>query len=91
MEASGFLFLHTNREVYFHFLFCPIRNMLNQGTGSRLSVEDAKWLSWVTKQFLNIAGEDQQIELDEFKQALGVKKVAQSLISIINQLSHYND
>ncbi|XP_017295344.1 NADPH oxidase 5 [Kryptolebias marmoratus] len=38
------------------------------------SDEDARWLEWVTKQFENIAGEDKEIDLDEFKTALKVKE-----------------
>ncbi|XP_077330291.1 NADPH oxidase 5 [Lithobates pipiens] len=36
--------------------------------------EDTKWLEWVTKQFENIAGEDKEIDLQEFKTALNVKE-----------------
>ncbi|XP_066446091.1 NADPH oxidase 5 [Eleutherodactylus coqui] len=36
--------------------------------------EDAKWLEWVTKQFESIAGEDKEIDLEEFKTALKVKE-----------------
>ncbi|GCB71986.1 hypothetical protein scyTo_0006136 [Scyliorhinus torazame] len=32
--------------------------------------DDANWLDWVTKQFENIAGEDKEINLEEFKTAL---------------------
>lgn len=37
--------------------------------------EDAEWLRWVTKQFGSIAGEDKEIDLEEFKTALQVKEV----------------
>lgn len=37
--------------------------------------EDTRWLEWVTKQFESIAGEDKEIDLDEFKTALKVKEV----------------
>ena len=37
--------------------------------------EDARWLEWVTKQFESIAGDDKEIDLDEFKTALKVKEV----------------
>lgn len=37
--------------------------------------EDTRWLEWVTKQFESIAGEDKEINLDEFKTALKVKEV----------------
>ncbi|KAM7397360.1 hypothetical protein PAMP_020338 [Pampus punctatissimus] len=36
--------------------------------------EDARWLEWVTKQFESIAGDDKEIDLDEFKTALKVKE-----------------
>lgn len=36
--------------------------------------EDARWLEWVTQQFESIAGEDKEINLDEFKTALKVKE-----------------
>ncbi|KAM4039768.1 NADPH oxidase 5-like isoform 2-T4 [Anomaloglossus baeobatrachus] len=36
--------------------------------------EDAKWLEWVTKQFETIAGDDKEIDLEEFKTALKVKE-----------------
>uniref|UniRef100_A0A3B3T8K7 NADPH oxidase 5 n=1 Tax=Paramormyrops kingsleyae TaxID=1676925 RepID=A0A3B3T8K7_9TELE len=36
--------------------------------------EDARWLEWITKQFETIAGEDKEIDLDEFKTALKVKE-----------------
>jgi hypothetical protein len=39
--------------------------------------EDARWLEWVTKQFESIAGEDKEIDLEEFKTALKVKEVSQ--------------
>ncbi|XP_023442506.2 NADPH oxidase 5 [Dasypus novemcinctus] len=42
---------------------------------STMSVEeDAKWLRWVTHQFEIIAGEDREINLQEFKAALKVKE-----------------
>lgn len=37
--------------------------------------EDARWLDWVTKQFESIAGDDKEIDIDEFKTALKVKEV----------------
>ena len=37
--------------------------------------EDSNWLSWAEKQFCQIAGEDRQIDEEEFKMALGIKKV----------------
>ncbi|XP_076980063.1 NADPH oxidase 5 [Tamandua tetradactyla] len=36
--------------------------------------EDAQWLRWVTHQFESIAGEDREINLQEFKAALKVKE-----------------
>ncbi|CAL8375158.1 unnamed protein product [Arctogadus glacialis] len=36
--------------------------------------EDTRWLEWVTKQFEAIAGEDKEINLEEFKTALKVKE-----------------
>uniref|UniRef100_A0A671LGE7 NADPH oxidase 5-like n=1 Tax=Sinocyclocheilus anshuiensis TaxID=1608454 RepID=A0A671LGE7_9TELE len=46
------------------------------GTGIRdMSIdEDTRWLEWVTKQFESIAGDDKEIDLDEFKTALKVKE-----------------
>ncbi|XP_009319788.1 PREDICTED: NADPH oxidase 5 [Pygoscelis adeliae] len=38
------------------------------------TAEDAEWLQWVTKQFGSIAGEDKEIDLEEFKTALQVKE-----------------
>ncbi|XP_053933080.1 NADPH oxidase 5 isoform X1 [Cuculus canorus] len=38
------------------------------------AAEDDEWLQWVTKQFGNIAGEDKEIDLEEFKTALQVKE-----------------
>lgn len=38
--------------------------------------EDAKWLQWVTQQFETIAGEDREIDLQEFKTALNVKEAS---------------
>ncbi|XP_065906157.1 NADPH oxidase 5-like isoform X2 [Dysidea avara] len=35
---------------------------------------DAKWLAWFEQQFSMVAGEDRQIDMDEFKRALHVKK-----------------
>lgn len=40
------------------------------------AAEDAEWLRWVTKQFGSIAGEDKEIDLEEFKTALQVKEVS---------------
>lgn len=38
--------------------------------------EDTKWLQWVTHQFETIAGEDREIDLQEFKAALNVKEAS---------------
>ena len=38
--------------------------------------EDDKWLTWMQKQFEDIAGEDGELDLNEFKKALGVKKAS---------------
>lgn len=43
--------------------------------------EDARWLEWVTKQFESIAGDDKEIDIDEFKTALKVKEVMKTLTS----------
>ncbi|XP_016001235.2 NADPH oxidase 5 isoform X2 [Rousettus aegyptiacus] len=42
--------------------------------GTVSAKEDAKWLQWVTQQFETIAGEDREIDLQEFKTALNVKE-----------------
>ncbi|NXJ99193.1 NOX5 oxidase, partial [Corythaixoides concolor] len=44
------------------------------GSRTMSAAEDAEWLRWVTKQFGNIAGEDKEIDLEEFKTALQVKE-----------------
>ncbi|XP_061451720.1 NADPH oxidase 5 [Rhineura floridana] len=36
--------------------------------------DDTKWLEWVAKQFESIAGDDKEINLEEFKTALKVKE-----------------
>ena len=43
--------------------------------------EDTRWLEWVTKQFEAIAGEDKEIDLEEFKTALKVKEVRSTFTS----------
>ncbi|NXG44643.1 NOX5 oxidase, partial [Psilopogon haemacephalus] len=48
---------------------CPPAGSCTMSTG-----EDAKWLQWVTKQFESIAGEDKEINLEEFRTALQVKE-----------------
>lgn len=42
--------------------------------------EDARWLEWVTKQFESIAGDDKEIDIDEFKTALKVKEVRKTVV-----------
>ncbi|XP_055292232.1 NADPH oxidase 5 isoform X1 [Moschus berezovskii] len=42
--------------------------------GTMSAEEDAKWLQWVTHQFKTIAGEDGEINLQDFKKALKVKE-----------------
>lgn len=42
--------------------------------------EDARWLEWVTKQFESIAGDDKEIDIDEFKTALKVKEVRRTQV-----------
>ncbi|XP_021566277.1 NADPH oxidase 5 [Carlito syrichta] len=42
--------------------------------GTMSAEEDARWLCWVTRQFKTIAGEDREIDLQEFKTALRVKE-----------------
>ena len=37
---------------------------------------DAKWLAWFEQQFSNLAGNDRQIDIEEFKEALHVKEVS---------------
>ena len=41
--------------------------------------EDEKWLQWMQKQFQEIAGEDGEIDCQEFKGALKVKKVSHTV------------
>ncbi|XP_033725536.1 NADPH oxidase 5-like isoform X2 [Pecten maximus] len=55
---------------------------ISHGTGEptslgdvpQISEEDVKWLSWIEQQFTAIAGEDGEISLEEFKDALHVKR-----------------
>ncbi|NWR55342.1 NOX5 oxidase, partial [Bucorvus abyssinicus] len=44
------------------------------GSCTMSAAKDAEWLQWVTKQFGSIAGEDKEIDLEEFKTALQVKE-----------------
>lgn len=58
-------------EHLFHHLFLlPAAELINMSLD-----EDARWLEWVTRQFESIAGEDKEIDIDEFKTALKVKEV----------------
>ncbi|XP_064013938.1 NADPH oxidase 5 isoform X4 [Pogoniulus pusillus] len=50
-------------------MLCPPAGSCIMSTG-----EDARWLQWVTKQFESIAGEDKEINLEEFRTALQVKE-----------------
>lgn len=64
-----------------HKQYCFVRTPsrcggLRRQTPNTMSLdEDARWLEWVTKQFESIAGDDKEIDLDEFKTALKVKEV----------------
>lgn len=49
--------------------------------------EDARWLEWVTKQFESIAGEDKEIDLEEFKTALKVKEASCNLLNLHSSCS----
>ena len=50
--------------------------------------EDTRWLEWVTKQFEAIAGEDKEIDLEEFKTALKVKEVRRTFTSsLVHQIT----
>ncbi|XP_041852974.1 NADPH oxidase 5 [Melanotaenia boesemani] len=48
--------------------------LLLQQPGTMSVDEDGRWLDWVTRQFESIAGDDKEIDLDEFKTALKVKE-----------------
>lgn len=52
--------------------------------------EDTRWLEWVTKQFETIAGEDKEIDLDEFKTALKVKEVRADDLCAKNHCGPFN-
>ncbi|XP_054476510.1 NADPH oxidase 5 [Anoplopoma fimbria] len=54
-------------------IYCQQIKKLSPPRGRGLD-EDARWLDWVTKQFESIAGDDKEIDLDEFKTALKVKE-----------------
>ncbi|XP_052785817.1 NADPH oxidase 5-like isoform X2 [Mya arenaria] len=43
-------------------------------TKKPITDEDSKWLHWIEVKFMEIAGDDGEIDRDEFKKALGVKK-----------------
>ncbi|KAG5273670.1 hypothetical protein AALO_G00154140 [Alosa alosa] len=73
------LYLHIYRgtgtshpKALLRVWFMAIRNSSTPCTMSQ--DEDARWLEWVTKQFESIAGDDKEIDLDEFKTALKVKE-----------------
>uniref|UniRef100_A0A8D0F1K3 NADPH oxidase 5 n=1 Tax=Strix occidentalis caurina TaxID=311401 RepID=A0A8D0F1K3_STROC len=44
------------------------------GSHTMSTAEDTEWLQWVTKQFGSIAGDNKEINLEEFKTALQVKE-----------------
>ncbi|WAR29973.1 NOX5-like protein [Mya arenaria] len=44
-------------------------------TKKPITDEDSKWLHWIEVKFMEIAGDDGEIDRDEFKKALGVKKL----------------
>ena len=50
---------------------------------------DAKWLAWFEQQFSNLAGSDRQIDIEEFKEALHVKEVIQSILSLLLSLKRW--
>jgi len=45
------------------------------------SDEDTKWLAWIEAKFKEIAGDDGEIDKEEFKRALGVRKVSLLCVS----------
>ncbi|XP_069102288.1 NADPH oxidase 5-like isoform X2 [Argopecten irradians] len=47
---------------------------ITKESDQQISEEDIKWLSWIEQQFTTIAGEDGEISLEEFKDALHVKR-----------------
>ena len=51
--------------------------------------EETRWLQWAERQFTAIAGEDHQIDLDEFKRALKVKKVCNVYSFLYNCLTGF--
>lgn len=53
----------------------PIPLLTLQAPGTMSTAEDAAWLSWVTERFQSIAGQGEEIGLEEFKAALQVKEV----------------
>uniref|UniRef100_A0A669PXQ0 NADPH oxidase 5 n=1 Tax=Phasianus colchicus TaxID=9054 RepID=A0A669PXQ0_PHACC len=48
--------------------------MLGSAPGTMSTAEDAAWLRWVTERFQSIAGQGEEIGLEEFKAALQVKE-----------------
>lgn len=54
----------------------PIPLLALQAPGTMSAAEDAAWLRWVTERFQSIAGQGEEIGLEEFKAALQVKEVS---------------
>ena len=46
---------------------------------------DNRWLAWVEAQFVKIAEEDQEININVFKVALGVKQVRLELLQCVTR------
>ncbi|XP_061631183.1 NADPH oxidase 5 isoform X2 [Phyllopteryx taeniolatus] len=64
----------TNCQVVQTGCCGPDRVLWSRQVSAMSADEDARWLEWVTKQFESIAGDDKEIDLDEFKTALKVKE-----------------
>jgi hypothetical protein len=47
---------------------------------SQISDEDAKWLNWLERKFMEIAGADGRLDQQEFQKALGLMKVNHTFI-----------
>lgn len=58
---------------------------------SSLRDEEQKWLAWMEVQFQKIAGDDGEISLEEFKDALGVKRVRERERRINSQRKKHLD
>uniref|UniRef100_G1NCS3 NADPH oxidase 5 n=1 Tax=Meleagris gallopavo TaxID=9103 RepID=G1NCS3_MELGA len=52
----------------------PIPLLALQAPGTMSAAEDAAWLRWVTERFQSIAGQGEEIGVEEFKAALQVKE-----------------